>query len=111
VTFGVGSFDDSLRRAQAAFRGKQQEPRINFPSFKDLFAVMSLKRWDIVHAMAGAGPLSIREVARRVGRDVKGVHADISALLSCGVISRTREGQVIFPFNAVRVDAKMETAA
>jgi hypothetical protein len=33
------------------------------------------------------------------------------ALLSSGVLSRTREGQVVFPFNAVRVDARMETAA
>jgi predicted transcriptional regulator len=111
VTFGVGSFDDALGRARAAFRGTPQASRIDFPSFKDLFAIMTLKRWDIVHAMAGAGPMSIREVARRVGRDVKGVHTDVTALLSSGVVSRTREGQVIFPFNAVRVDARMETAA
>src|SRR5687767_7512358 len=57
VTFGVGSLDDALRRAHAAFGGSRQEPRIDFPSFKDLFAIMTLKRWDIVHAMAGAGPM------------------------------------------------------
>jgi predicted transcriptional regulator len=111
VTFGVGSLDDGLRRAKAAFRGESQEARIDFPSFKDLFATMTLKRWDILHTMAGAGPMSIREVARRVGRDVKGVHADVTALLNCGVISPTSDGQIVFPFNAVRVDVMSEAAA
>lgn len=111
VTFGVGTLDDMLRRAQAAFDGKRQEPTINFASFKQLFTTMTMKRWEIVHAMAGAGPMSIREVARRVERDVKGVHADVSALLNCGVLSRTKEGRVVFPFNAVRVDVMIEAAA
>jgi len=111
VTFGVGTFDDMLRRAKAALDGERQEPRINFSSFQQLFKIMTVKRWDIVHAMAGAGPLSIREVARRVGRDVKGVHADVTALLRCGVLDRTRDGKVVFPFNAVRVDARLEPAA
>lgn len=110
VTFGVGTFDDMLGRAQAAFEGKRQEPRIDFSSFKELFAIMTVKRWEIVHAMAGAGALSIREVARRVNRDVKGVHSDVTALLSCGVLSRTRERRIVFPFNAVHVDVMLQAA-
>jgi predicted transcriptional regulator len=111
VTFGVGSFDDMLQRAQAAFDGERQEPRINFSSSDRLFSVMTRKRWDIVRAMTGAGPLSIREVARRVGRDVKGVHSDVTALLSCGVLDRTRDGKIVFPFNAVRIDFMLDAAA
>ena len=110
VTFGIGSLDDALRRAQAAFNGEPQEPRINFPSSQRLFSVMTPKRWDIVQAMLGAGPLAIREVARRVGRDVKGVHSDVTALLNCGVLDRTRDGKVVFPFNAVRVNFTLEAA-
>lgn len=111
VTFGIGSMEDALRRAQAAFDGERQEPRINFASSQRLFSIMTPKRWTIVQTMLGAGPLSIREVARRVGRDVKGVHADVTALLNCGVLDRTREGKVVFPFNAVRVDLMLEAAA
>jgi predicted transcriptional regulator len=111
VTFGIGSLEDALRRAQAAFDGERQQPRINFASSQQLFTVMTPKRWDIVRVMLGAGPLSIREVARRVGRDVKGVHTDVTALLRHGVLDRTREGRVVFPFNAVRVDLMLEAAA
>jgi predicted transcriptional regulator len=111
VTFGVGSLDDSLKRAlRAATTGKPEQPRINFASLQQLFAVMTPKRWEIIRVMTGAGAISIREIARRVSRDVKGVHSDVTALLSSGVITRTREGQVVFPFNAVRVDAMLEAA-
>jgi len=60
--------------------------------------------------MAGAGPVSIREVARRVGRDVKGVHSDVAALLKYGVLTRTREGKIIFPFSAIHVDVMIKAA-
>ena len=110
VTFGVGTIDDAVGRASAAFRGRRQAPRINFASAQDLFSTMTAKRWEIVRAMAGAGPMSIREVARRVKRDVKGVHADVQALLECGVLMRTEAGQVIFPFEAVHVDVMVEAA-
>jgi predicted transcriptional regulator len=69
------------------------------------------KRWEIVGAMTGAGAMSIREVARRVGRDVKAVHADIQVLLRSGVIKKTGAGKIIFPYDAVHVDFKLEAAA
>ena len=47
--------------------------------------------------MTGAGPLAIRETARRVGRDVKAVHGDVHALLSAGILRKTSDGQVEFP--------------
>jgi len=46
--------------------------------------------------MAGAGTLAIREVARRVERDVKAVHGDIHALLNAGILKKVDSG-VIFP--------------
>jgi hypothetical protein len=53
--------------------------------------------------MSGQGASSIREVARRVGRDVKAVHGDIASLINAGVLDRTADS-VIFPYDAVHVD-------
>ncbi len=61
------------------------------------------RRWAILQAMIGQGALPIREVARRVGRDVKAVHGDVTALRVAGVIERTAAG-VVFPYDAVHVD-------
>jgi predicted transcriptional regulator len=55
--------------------------------------------------------MSIREVARRVGRDVKAVHADVQMLISHGIIKTTEGRKIIFPFDAVHVDFMIEAAA
>lgn len=51
-----------------------------------LFRVLCGKRWELLAAMTGAGPMAIREAARRAGRDVKAVHGDVRALLHAGVL-------------------------
>jgi predicted transcriptional regulator len=111
VIFDVASEADFDASVEAAFRGEQQEPRISFASAELLFSIMTAKRWEVVRAMTGAGPLSIREVARRVGRDVKGVHGDVQALLKCGVLDKDSTGRVVFPFDAIHVDFMIEAAA
>lgn len=45
-----------------------------------------------------------REVVGRVGRDVKGVHGDLHALLATGLLDRTADGQVVFSYDAVKVE-------
>jgi predicted transcriptional regulator len=60
--------------------------------------------------MCGAGPLSIREAARRVERDVKAVHTDVTALLNAGVLDRVKDGRVIFPFDSVKVEFLLHAA-
>ena len=79
------------------------EPRISFETPELLWNVLTAKRWKILKAMAGSGPLALREIARRVGRDVKSVHTDVHALLNAGLINRSAEG-FQFPYDAVHVD-------
>lgn len=43
-------------------------------------------------------------------RDVKAVHSDITALLAAGVLNRTDEGQVEFPYEAVKVEFLLQAA-
>lgn len=110
VTLGVSSVEDTKRQLNAAFRGEPQGAFIAFASIDLLWKVLTAKRWDILRAMTGQGALAIREVARRVGRDVKAVHGDITALINAGVLDRAGE-QVIFPYDAVHVDFTLSRAA
>ena len=54
---------------------------LNFESPGHFFGQLSEKRWEIVCAAQGKGELSVRELARAVGRDVKRVHQDVVVLL------------------------------
>jgi predicted transcriptional regulator len=110
VTLGVSSIEDTKRQMAAAFRGEQQGEFISFASIGLLWKVLTAKRWEILRAMTGQGALSIREVARRVGRDVKAVHGDITALINAGVLDRMGDS-VIFPYDAVHVDFTLSRAA
>ncbi|MGH8223630.1 MAG: DNA-binding protein, partial [Woeseiaceae bacterium] len=91
VTLEVRSLKDALRgAAETARSGKaDKSARISFASPELLWEVLTAKRWEILKALTGAGPLSIREIARRVERDVKAVHADVHALLDAGILDRT----------------------
>jgi predicted transcriptional regulator len=88
VTLSIASREDISRRAAAAFRGEEQGAHISFSSVDLLWKTFSMKRWEILKAMTGQGALSIREVARRVGRDVKAVHGDVTALLHAGILDQ-----------------------
>jgi predicted transcriptional regulator len=110
VTLQVAKLEEVKRRAQDAFRGRKQGSRISFASPELLFRLLTAKRWELIRAMAGAGPLSIRAAARRVNRDVKAVHGDVHALLNAGVLQKTGAGRIVFPFDAIRVDVMLRAA-
>ena len=84
--------------------------RIAFATPELLWQVLTAKRWELLKALCGAGPISIREAARRVERDVKAVHSDITALLNAGVVDRAENGGIVFPFEAVKVEFLLHAA-
>jgi predicted transcriptional regulator len=110
VTLEVGSSGDVTRRALEAFKGKKQAARISFATPELLWKVLTAKRWELLKTMAGQGPLTIREVARRVARDVKAVHGDVHALVDAGLLDKTLNNQVVFPFNTIRVEFTLHAA-
>jgi predicted transcriptional regulator len=110
VTLQVAKLEEVKRRTQDAFRGKRQGSRISFATPELLFRLLTAKRWQLIRALTGAGPLTIREAARRVNRDVKAVHGDVHALLNAGILQKTANGLVVFPFDAIRVDVMLRAA-
>ena len=79
VTVGVSSIQDASKRFERASRGEAQGNFISFASLDLMWKVLAPKRLAIVRALTGAGPVTIREAARRVKRDVKAVHGDVQA--------------------------------
>ena len=112
VTLDVRTPEDAMAQALAAVKSgrPQRSARISFATPELLWRVLTAKRWGILRTLCGAGPISIREAARHVGRDVKAVHADVTALLLAGVIDRTDEGQIEFPYEAVKVEFMLAAA-
>jgi len=88
----------------------ERSARISFATPELLWKVLTAKRWELLKAICGAGPISIREAARRVERDVKAVHGDVTALLDAGILDRVEDGRIVFPFEAVKVEFLLHAA-
>ena len=100
----LDAFGDSWRSGQPA------APAIAFASWDLMHRVLVPRRLDLLRSLCGAGPISIRELARRVGRDFKGVHTDVTALLDAGIIDKDGKG-VVFPYDRIHVEFDIEAAA
>jgi predicted transcriptional regulator len=111
VAVGVSSIRDVQRLTAAAFRGQRQGAYISFASDEILWKTITPKRWSILKSMAGQAPMAIREIARRVDRDVRAVHSDVNVLLNAGLVERTDDGRVHLPYDAIHVNFVLSTAA
>lgn len=110
VTLSVASRQAVKQRALNAFGGKRGGAHISFASAELLWKVLTAKRWELLKSMAGGGAMTLREAARRTGRDVKAVHGDVHALLAAGVLRKGADGKIEFPYDAVHVDFVLQAA-
>ena len=112
VVLEVRSLPETLKDATRTMRtGRaERDARIGFASPELLWEVLTAKRWELLKTLCGAGPVSIREAARRVGRDVKAVHGDVKALLDAGVLDRTEAGAIEFPYDSVKIEFMLRAA-
>jgi len=76
-----------------------------------LWKALSPKRLEILNAMVGQGAMSIRELSRRMSRDVKAVHADVQSLIEGQFIEKTESGQIELPYHEVRLEVAMKSHA
>lgn len=99
------------RFLQAWNTGEYQGEYRGFETPELLFKRLTPKRLEILHKMQGAGEMSLRELARRVERDVKGVHTDVHVLLELGLIEKTSDEKIVCPFEEIRFDFVLKAAA
>lgn len=90
---------DTLSRAAEAWKSAELgsvvakgEDTLAFGSWEAMHRTLAPKRLEIVRTMAGQGAMTVRDVARAVGRDIKNVHADLDLLAKAGVINRVSGG-------------------
>jgi len=110
VTLEISSREEADQRFLRAVAGRSEGAFISFATPALLFKVLTQKRWELLSAMTGAGPVTLREAARRVERDIKAVHGDVHALLNAGILQKTDAGRIVFPFDAVRVNFMLKAA-
>jgi len=106
----------SLDMARRLDRGKREVPssrpaHISFETMEALLKVLTPGRWTLLRRLRADGPSSIRAVARALGRDYRGVHADVMAMIEAGLVMRGEDGKVSVPWSRITAEMALDTAA
>lgn len=99
----AATFDRAKTAMQAIARGETPEPYfgVGFESLPQLMTTFTPRRWELISRLRQAGPLSIAELARRLHRNYKNVHEDVSALMQWETIRRDEQGRVFVPWDEI----------
>ena len=108
----VGPPGDALDRFEAAWNrvaegGKLAPLRVlTLRDLPLLAATLTPARWALIERLAKEGPLSIYQLAKRLERDYKNVHTDVTALARLGLVER-RGGGVAVAWEVVRAELRL----
>lgn len=104
----VGDARDALDRFEAAWNrrteGRSPLHILSVESLALLLRTLTPARWQLLDRLRDAGPLSIYELAKRLERDYKNVHTDVSRLIELGLLERGADGRVSVPWDVVRAE-------
>lgn len=95
----------AAQKAENGLRsGTYQGETLNFETPGAFFSRLTERRWSLVSELLGSGTVGVRELARRLGRDVKRVHEDAAALIELGLIEKDERGALLCPYENIHVD-------
>jgi predicted transcriptional regulator len=109
----VGAAGDALDRFEAAWN-RAAEGRapsaLHVLSFVDLpllLRTLSPARFALLSKLRESGPVSIYELARRLGRNYKNVHTDVTQLAALGLIERESDNRVTVAWDLLRAELSL----
>jgi predicted transcriptional regulator len=106
----VGRGGDALDRFEAGWNRLTEGrklPELHVLTLEDLprlLAALTPARWALLARLRAEGPLSIYELAKRLARDYKNVHTDVSRLIELGLVDRGEDARVSVPWDVVRAE-------
>lgn len=109
----LGTAGDALDRFEAAWNRAaegRKGPVLHVLSLRDLPALLRTltpARWSLLQRLKAEGPMSIYEMAKRLQRDYKNVHTDVTRLAELGLIEKRADGSIAVPWDVVRAELQL----
>ena len=79
---------------------------LSFANLPLLMKTLSPARWALLQDLR-ARPASIYELAKRLKRDYKNVHTDVTQLAAIGLIQRQADGRVAVPWELLHAEFRL----
>ncbi len=115
ITIGVGESATTAKEFidawKVAERGEkvQEKHRLHFENLELLLKTLTPGRWALLKKLHANGPMSIRALAKDLGRDYKNVYTDVRRLENIGLIERPQNDRIKVPWDIV--EARLLLAA
>ncbi len=90
-------------------KNEYQGETLNFETPGVFFSKLTENRWNIVGSLQSDGKAGVRELSRRIGRDVRRVHDDITVLIALGLIEKQKD-KLYCPYSDIHVDMHIKAA-
>jgi len=106
----IGRGGDALDRFEAGWNRLTEGRKLaelhvlTLEDLPRLLATLTPARWALLGRLREEGPLTIYELAKRLARDYKNVHTDVTRLIELGLIERARDGRISVPWDVVRAE-------
>jgi predicted transcriptional regulator len=108
ATITAKGFVQAWKRAERRDRAETDE-RLDFENLETLLKTLTQARWVLLKTLRSAGPMSVRALSSKLGRDYKNVHTDVRRLEQVGLVDRDKDDKVKVPWTIV--EAKLRLAA
>ncbi len=107
----VEDFDSGLKRFRRAWENSEEQGEyLTFATVEAMLKTLTSRRWELLKILQAEGPMSLRALARRLGRDVKSVHRDVTALKALGLIEDCAQG-IRVPYDEIEAHLTLKAAA
>jgi predicted transcriptional regulator len=106
----VGAPGDALDRFEAAWNrvaeGRPLRPLrvLTLRNLPALLKSLTPARMELLRVLRDAGALSIYELSKRLARNYKNVHTDVTQLAALGLVERSDAGLVSVPWDLLRAE-------
>jgi len=111
-----GSLEDAAARVADAWRRAEHgepveaEDNVTFVTWSGLASRMTDKRYELLRRLHRQPAVSVRALARDLGRDFKRVHEDVKALEAIGLIER-EGGFLRADYDEIRASIRLDAPA
>lgn len=114
--FVGGTLTDAAARVANAWRRAERgelvetQDNVTFVSWSALASHMTEKRYELLRHLHRRPAVSIRALARDLGRDFKRVHEDVAALEAIGLIER-EGGELRADYDEIHASIRLDAPA
>ncbi len=118
IVIGVRTEAELTKEVIQAWKALEQRKPIGGPTFRlyfdsldTLWRTLTPRRTELLQVLRQKGPLSIRKLATYLKRDYKNVRIDIRELNSSDLVTQTKEGLFIVPWDSIDLQIPLSAAS